>query len=331
MSSLAQRALRRVSMKTESSVDRNDWYQTRWIRAATDAGWHVHWQDGQFLEFDRNGQRMRVARSDAGLDSNLTFRILADKARTSRLLGTVGVPTPRSERFDVTQARKLFTAVEAHDGEAVVKPSVGTGGGAGITVGPSGRRSIADAIKEAAMFGRSIAVDERVHGRVLRVLVLDGIVCDSVHRQAAHVIGDGRSTVAALIDEENARRSRLGDASTGFIVTGADHRAALRRAKMSRTSVLPSDERVAVAGITNSGSERESTCIAISTATEDMAISAANVLGVRLAGVDLVIDELDQPLAVLEVNTAPGLHWHELVAGEPFDAFAAIINGLGGP
>lgn len=315
-----------MSTNTESLVSRNDWYRVRWIEAAERKGWQLHWHEGQFLEFRRDGRQLRVARSDAGLDTNVTFRIVADKTRTNRLLDSVGVPTPSSQQFDIKHGRALFAAVADHDGKAVVKPAVGTGGGAGITVGPTGRRSIAEAIKEAAMFGRTVTVDEQIPGRVLRILVVDGVVCDAVHRTTAHVVGDGESTVAELVAAENERRRVLGDQSTGFIVTRSDHHCALRRAGLSRSSVLGLDERAAVAGVTNSGSELESERLTISAAAEDVAVRSANVLGVRVAGVDLVIDEDDQPRAVLEVNTAPGLHWHELVVGEPFDAFSAIMT-----
>jgi D-alanine-D-alanine ligase-like ATP-grasp enzyme len=60
-----------------------------------------------------------------------------------------------------------------------------------------------------------------------------------------------------------------------------------------------------------------------------VACRAAATIGVRLAGVDLLVDDEGRPVAVLEVNTAPGLHWHVLVAGEPYDVFSEVLGRLG--
>ena len=43
-----------------------------------------------------------------------------------------------------------------------------------------------------------------------------------------------------------------------------------------------------------------------------------------------MIDDGGEPLAVLEVNGAPGLHWHTLVTGEPFDPFVAVLSATSG-
>ena len=58
----------------------------------------------------------------------------------------------------------------------------------------------------------------------------------------------------------------------------------------------------------------------------ETANAAAAAVGVRVAGVDMAIDGNGQPQAVFEVNTGPGLHWHVLVDGDPYDPFVPLLS-----
>jgi cyanophycin synthetase len=282
-----------------------------------------------FLDLERAGVGLSTMGSDLGIDSHVTYRAAGNKSETTRRLHDAGIATPESNEFDVTDVRGVLSCVGSR-GAAVVKPAAGTGGGAGVTVGPHGTAMVLRAVRDAAAYSRRIAVEPVVEGHVVRVLVLRGVVLDAVHRSAAAVTGDGTSSIAGLIDAENARRSRLGAASTGFVGTGADHLAALERVATTRRSVPNPGVEIVVAGRSNTGSERESRRLELRPSAASVAIRAAAAVGVQLAGVDLVIDADGEPVAVLEVNTGPGLHWHVLVDGPPYDPFAAVLAELEG-
>ncbi len=322
-----RQSVRRLIRPALDGVDRREWYAERWRSAAADGGWVIVRDAPPFVDLARSGIILRTMGSDLGLDSHVTYRTAGNKSETTERLRDAGITTPDSTEFDATDVRGLLRCAAAAD-PVVVKPAAGTGGGAGVTVGPHGTATTLRALRDAAGRTRRITVEPAIDGRVVRVLVLRGVVLDAVHRTPAVVTGDGTSTIARLVDDENARRARLGPLSTGFIGTGADHRAALARAGTTRRSVPPPGTEIVVAGRSNSGSEHESRNIELTAAATGVATRAADAVGVQLAGVDLVIGEAGEPVAVLEVNTGPGLHWHVLVDGEPYDPFAAILRAL---
>lgn len=306
-------------------VKRAEWYREQWRRAAAETGWDIEREIGEILVVRRDGERRFVHGPDAGLDRHVNFRLAGSGTLSTELFRSIGIPVPETQTFSLRDPRRVVAAAEAHDGPVVFKPAAGTGGGRGVTVAPPTRRLMFTAVLEVARYTSMIVLQQHVVGPVLRVLVLDGEVIDAVQRQPAHVIGDGRADVRKLIDAENDRRAELGVLATGFIPTGADARSAVARAGLSMGAVPASGLAVPVAGCSNTGSQEESRRVELTPAAVAVAVAAAEAVGVRVAGVDLIIDGDGQPAAILEVNSAPGLHWHLLVDGEPFDPFVAVL------
>jgi len=307
-------------------IDRRGFYRDGWLAAAKERSWRATELGRGFIRIERPGRPLLVRGAQVGVDDLVTYFLAGDKDATTTLLRQAGLPTPATEVFDPA-SRALRRRLARDGGEQVVKPAADTGGGRGVTVGPTGRTGILRAVAEAAVYGSRVVCEERLAGRIVRVLVLDDEVLDAVERTPARLTGDG-SSVDRLVAVENARRVALGPASTGFIGTGADYVAALARAGVTRRTRIPAGTVIVVSGRSNSGSEQESRRVTVDRELAAAACRAASVVGARLAGVDVVIREGGGLRAVLEVNTTPGLHWHRLVAGEPFDVFGAILSRL---
>src|SRR5207253_9478097 len=109
---------------------------------------------------------------------------------------------------------------------------------------------------------------------------------------------------------------------------------ALDRQGLQLTSVPEAGRLVTVKSTSNISGPRDCTPFreAISPAVLDDVRAAARVLGVRLAGVDVVSCDISQPLrttggAVLEINSVPGLFHHYNVA-EPVAASPVAVTIL---
>ena len=117
---------------------------------------------------------------------------------------------------------------------------------------------------------------------------------------------------------ENRKRLRAADgARTWELVAELDTVLTLEEAGMSLATVPAAGESVVVKNVVNANGpeNNESVLTEVSDALVADASRAAELLGVRLAGVDLITPDRGQSLAaaggvVLEVNATPGLHYH---------------------
>ena len=230
---------------------RADWYVARWLEAAEAVGWEPRQRVGDAIELRRGCSSRWVKGPDVGLDLHLNFRLAGSGPMSAQLFAAAGVHVPPTTEHDVTRPAEIVRTIKAHDGLLVMKPAAGTGGGAGVTVGPQSTATIMRAISDAAARTRRVLLQDHVPGRVLRVLVLDGEILDVVERHPASVRGDGTATVRELISLENERRAKLGPEATGFIRLGADCRAALERQDVKLATRSADGVSYVVAGCSN--------------------------------------------------------------------------------
>ena len=88
-----------------------------------------------------------------------------------------------------------------------------------------------------------------------------------------------------------------------------------------------------VKSVVNDNRREENECAtdALCRAIVECGAAAAEALGVRLAGVDVITTNPDIPLclsggAVLEVNTTPGFHYHYVRRDEGVAAAAMVLQ-----
>jgi cyanophycin synthetase len=151
---------------------------------------------------------------------------------------------------------------------------------------------------------------------------LDGELLDVVRSLPAHVTGDGRSTIEALIAAENARRvAANGAAGLSPQNVNLDMVFELEHAGLRLSSVLPAGRTIALGTVTNNNDVEDNETFSGELAPELIAEarSAQSAVGLRLSGVDVITTDPTRPLAdsggvITEVNGTPGLHHHYLVA-----------------
>jgi hypothetical protein len=306
---------------------RRDRYTAGWLDAATRLDLAAEDLGEGYVRVATAAGPVLLHGAHVGIDDIATYFLVSNRRVSSELLERAGVSASRGTTYAATSA-ELRRALRRHGPSLVVKPSADSGGGRGITSRPATGRQCAAAVLDALGAGPAVVCEPHRDGAVHRVLVLHGEVLDTVVRHPATVVGDGTSTVLDLVARENRRRRLLGPDATGLIPTGADLHAALGRQKLTPRSTPAAGRVVTVSGRSNTGSELESRRVAASSDVADVAVRAAAALGVHLAGVDVVVDAAGRPEVVLEVNTAPGLHWHQLVEADPYDVFVEVLKRL---
>jgi cyanophycin synthetase len=264
--------------------------------------------------------------------------IAGDKQVTRKLLSDAGVPVvPGGAARTVEQAVRLLAALGA---PVVVKPRHGRQGEhVALNLSTPG-----DVEKAFLAAGGDVVVERQLPGRDYRVLVVAGEVVAAAERIAAHVVGDGESTVGELIARTNADPRR-----------GESHARVLTRLKVDEiaTRLLAAQDctldTVPAAGhqvwlrenanLSTGGTSRDVT-ERVHPDVARLCLRVAALVGLDIAGIDLRLADIAQPLppvgepyevngGVIEVNAVPGLRMHLApVQGRSRDVGDAIVRAM---
>jgi D-alanine-D-alanine ligase-like ATP-grasp enzyme len=309
-----------------------DAYREIWGEAAAELEAEMRDLSGGFFELRRGEVLTRVWQHWVPLDSGVALRLALDKTRVNDLLSERGIRIPAHCEFDFRDLQTAKSFLTRWNGPVVVKPSAGTGSGSGVTSGVMTWDDLVRARLRAARIGRRILIERQIEGEMYRLLFLDGELLATVLRRVPQVTGDGRATVGELITTENRRRlSSDGPAGMRIITVDLDTLLALRNQGLSLTTVTSAGTTVHVKGASSQNAPEENETVRQSMSQEliDEARAAADAVGLRLAGVDVITKDLSQSLeasggAIIEVNGTPGLHYHYYVA-DPESAVRVAI------
>ena len=177
------------------------------------------------------------------------------------------------------------------------------------------------AAREAMRLDRVILVQEQVHGRDYRVVVLDDKVISAYERLPLSVVGNGSSTIAELLEEKQKQFNKEGRDTT---IKPADPRIKDKLAREHKTleSVPAASEQVVLlhnANLSTGGDARDVTS-KINPAFAELAIKLTRDMGLRLCGVDFMVDgdiaDVPNKYKIIEINAAPGLDHYSRVGHE---------------
>ncbi|MEQ9359729.1 cyanophycin synthetase [Coleofasciculus chthonoplastes] len=286
------------------------------------------------LGYGLHQKRIQATLSDySGI---LGVELACDKEGTKQILFDAGVPVPRGTT--VLYLDELDSAIEYVGGYPIVIKPLDGNHGRGITIDIRNWDETEQAYDRAKDISRAVIVERYYPGFDHRVLVINGKVEAVAQRIPARVIGDGKSTVEELIERTNRDPNR-GDGHDNVltkIVVDHTSLSVLERQGYSLDTVLRKDEVCylrATANLSTGG-------IAIDR-TDDihpenvwLAERVAKIIGLDIAGIDIVTPDISQPLrdidgVVVEVNAAPGFRMHVSPSeGLPRNVAAPVMDML---
>jgi cyanophycin synthetase len=216
----------------------------------------------------------------------------------------------------------------------VVKPSDGTSGGNGVTTGIETRGQLLRGAVNAAGYSARSLIEEQVKGDTIRLLYLDGQLLDAVKRCPPAVLGDGKSSISQLVQGLNQRRLDAGYLLAQVtLYYDTDMKRTLARQNFSWRSVPADGQRVVLKGVINDNMAEENESVAdhVCQSIVEAGSRAADLIGVRLAGIDVITPDIRQGLEhsggkILEVNTTPGFHYHYFKQGGPCRVAVPILK-----
>jgi len=285
------------------------------------------------LGLGANLRRVQAAMSD--YTSAIAVEIAQDKDDTRRVLQAIGLPVPDG-RTAASEEAALEAAREI--GFPVLLKPLDASHGRGISGAIGDLEGVRAAFHAAREHARRVVVERFVTGRDYRVLVVDGRVQAVAERVPAHVVGDGKCTVAELIQAAN-RDPRRGKGHTRTLTRlpgDAATDAYLAARGLSQRSVPAAGERVflrATANLSTGGTAIDRTD-GIHPDNVTACEMAAGAVGLDIAGIDVLSPDIAVPFrengaVIIEVNAAPGLRMHTHPSeGPPRPVGAPIIEML---
>jgi len=264
--------------------------------------------------------------------------LASDKKATNRILGDLGLPVPR--QIAVTSPEEAVKAAKRIGFPVVVKPLDGNHGN-GISINLTTEKAVNEAFGFALEHnkrGGTVIVETFIQGLDHRMLVIDGKLEAVSKRIPGHIVGDGKSTAAELIEVVNSDPRR-----------GVGHEKVLTRLELDKTAKdhlaevgytkndVPKDGEIvflrSTANLSTGGTAVDVTDI-VHPDNRNMAERAIKAIGLDIGGVDFLSADISQsykdiPAGICEVNAAPGFRMHVAPSeGKSRDVAGAVMEML---
>lgn len=286
-----------------------------------------------FFQFG-TGAKSAITRGSAVVrDSALGAQICIYKQITADVLGAAGLPV--AQHFVVDTRQAALAAAGELGWPVVVKPS-NQERSEGVTVNITDERALVAAYDLASAKGGQTLVERQAPGVCHRVMVADGELVYTVIRYPKGVTGNGRETVAELVSGVNERSARLPPWKRLKDVPLDD--AALRCIAdqgLTLQSVPDAGRRVFVRPITSGewGGDIENLTAQTHPENVRLAVTAARVLGLTVAGIDLMTEDVSRPWyenggTIIEVNFDPQFAISQREEDAP-RLLSAVVEGDG--
>ncbi len=292
--------------------------------------------DGSLVLLGQGARQRRIWTAETDRTSAIAEQIAQDKDLTRDLLRAVGVPVP--EGRPVATATEAWEAAQSLGLPVVVKPRYGNQG-RGVATNLSSQDQVSRAFGAAQEAGGTVLVERHISGDDYRLLVIGGRVVAGSRRLPARVIGDGERSIRELVEAVNRDPNRGDGHASPLSRIRVDDPIAL--AVLAEQGFTPEDRPAAGLVVLirrnanlSTGGTAEDVTDAVHPEVAARAIEAARVVGLDVAGVDLLAADISRPLeeqagAVVEVNAGPGLRMHlHPSAGKPRPVAEAIVAEL---
>ena len=267
---------------------------------------------GNLLQLGYGINQRRIWTAETDHTGAIAETISRDKELTKSLLQACGIPVPNGQAVDSIQ--QAWEAAQDIGLPVVVKPSDGNHG-RGVFTNLSTQQEIEQAYGVAVEEGSGVLVEKFIVGQEHRLLVVGGKLVAAAKGEYAQVTGDGVHTIEALLDVQlnaDPRRGHQEDQPLNYVRLDSAVRLEIARQGFEPQSVVPAGRQIV---IQRNGNVAIDCTDQVHPEVAALACTAARVVGLNIAGIDLVALDISKPLqeqggAIVEVNAGPGLLMH---------------------
>lgn len=285
------------------------------------------------LGYGKYQQRIRA--SVTSRTSNIAVETASDKALSLHLLREIGIPTPAHV---VVQSAAEAVAAAQRLGFPVVTKPLDVSHGRGVSLNLTSEAEVRHGYAIASGYNEEVLVETFLTGKDFRILVIANEVIAVAERVPAHVVGDGRHSIAelvALVNSDPRRGIGHEKVLTRIRITHQTE-LLLARAGYTLDTILAPGEvfyLACTANLSTGGTSIDRTT-EIHYETREIAQRAAMAIGLDVAGIDIVTTDIAAPLrevggGIVEVNAGPGFRMHlQPSIGQPRNVARPVIAML---
>ena len=287
--------------------------------------------DGNLVQLGYGAAMRRIWTAETDATSAIAETISRDKDLTKTLLANCGVPVP--EGREVCSADDAWEAAEDIGLPVCVKPLDGNHG-RGVFIDLTTREQIEKAYAVAVDEGSGVLVERSIPGVEHRLLIVGDKMVAANRSEMITVTGNGQSTVRELIDSQVNSDPRRGPTELhplSVIRIDSAARIELERQGLDADAVPAAGREVLIQRTANHAFDCTDE---VHPDTATACALAARIVGLDIAGVDLVCKDISQPLAeqggaIVEVNAGPSLLMHlKPGVGQSRPVGRAIVDNL---
>ena len=287
------------------------------------------------VQFGHGKWQRRIQATITSETRHIAVEIASDKEETNQLLGDLGLPVAKQRLVRSPDA--AARAAERIGFPVVVKP-LNANHGRGVSIRLRDKDSVREAFELAREHSLTVIVESFIEGLDHRLLVVNGELVAASKRVPGHVVGDGKHTVAELIDIVNEDPRRGIGHEKVLTRLALDYTAKKHITEAGHTPETVLDKGAVLylrstANLSTGGTAVDVTDI-IHPVNREMACRAAKAVGLDVCGVDFLTDDITKSYrshggAICEVNAAPGFRMHVAPSeGEPRDVAGPVMDML---
>jgi cyanophycin synthetase len=244
--------------------------------------------------------------------SNISATLARNKIKTAQILRKVGVPVPphflaSTEINAIEIAKKLGYPV-------VVKPS-NLDGGAGVMAYLNTEEALKKAYIRAKKLSKTVLIEKHIFGNDYRIQIVNNSIHGVIERTPGGIVADGKHSIRELLHIQNVTRKEAKDDRRYLHEIKEDDEACemLISQSLEWESIPEKETYVRLRGASNVSSGGVPSPLSIHDIHPDnsnLALRAARVLRLDVAGVDIIIPDiriswLESHAAICEVNAQP--------------------------
>ncbi|MFD4928232.1 cyanophycin synthetase [Peribacillus butanolivorans] len=267
--------------------------------------------------------------------SNIAVENSCDKSLTKAILKGCSLPVPEGEI--AYSIEDIFDSADRLGFPLVIKPYNGRQG-QGVITHIKNKDELFNVIHCLDSHVEKYIVERHFEGHDYRLLIVNGELTATSLRLPPYVIGNGKETLRRLIEKENLNSLRGDGHEKPMSKIPLTHTVTCYLEKSNRNldTIPKQGELVQVVGNANlsTGGKAIDVTDQVHPTIRNMAIAAAKAIGLDIAGIDLICQDISKPFnhlktAIIEVNAAPGIRMHHYPSeGKKRDVGKAIVDYL---